>query len=186
MTLDEMRVDFITRRRGSMALPMTGIFVYSTAALLSLVLDERWHNVALTLCFWAIMPIGALMMKVRGEQVGSPAENPLFLLSNYARWMALATWAIHIPVGIYAPQLFPISVGIGFALHWVIFSWTLMHPVGFIHLAMRIWLVLLGWHLAPDNHMGGVALGVALAYAVSVFQLSRIDWPAHFKSLERT
>ena len=178
MTLREMRLDFILRRRGSMALPMTGIFAYSVAAVLSLVLAPRWHNLALTLCFWAILPLGALMMKLRGEAQGDPRENPLFDLSNKARVMALSTWAIHIPLWIYAPDLFPISLGIGFALHWVVFSWTVDHPVGFIHLGMRISFVLLAWHLVPGNRMGAVAAGIALAYAISVFQLSRIDWTA--------
>lgn len=163
-----------------MALPITGIIVYSAAALLSLVVAAKLHNLVLTVCFFAIMPVGALMMKLRGEEVGSPAENPLFDLSAKARWMALSTWAIHIMVWIYAPALFPLSVGIGFALHWVVFSWTLDHPVGFYHLAMRIIFVIAAWHLVPSNRMGAVAAGIALAYAVSVFMLSRIDWNAHF------
>jgi hypothetical protein len=178
MTLQEMRLDFILRRKGSLALPITGSIVYSAAAMLSLLVDPRWHNLALTLCFWSIMPIGALMMKIRGEEIGTQRENPLFGLSTKARYMALSTWAIHIPIWIYAPELFTISVGIGFALHWVVFSWTVDHPVGFIHLGMRIIFVLLAWHLVPANRMGAVAAGVALAYAISVFMLSRIDWRA--------
>ena len=180
MTLDEMRLDFILRRRGSMALPMTGILAYSAAAVLSLLFDPRWHNAVLTACFFSIMPLGALMMKLRGEEIGDPRANALFDLSNKARWMALSTWTVHIPIWVYAPSLFPITVGICFALHWVIFSWTLRHPVGFMHLGMRILFVLTAWHLVPGNRMGAVAAGIALAYAVSVFQLSRIDWRAHF------
>lgn len=179
MTFQEMRIDFILRRKGSLALPTTGIAAYSAAAVLSLLLDPRWHNLALTICFFSIMPLGALMMKLRGEELGSAQENPLFGLAAKARWMALSTWAIHIMVWIYAPELFPVTVGIGFALHWVVFSWTVDHPVGFIHLAMRILFVLVGWHLFPANRMGAVAAGIALAYAISVFQLSRIDWRTH-------
>lgn len=178
MTLQEMRLDFILRRRGSLALPICGVFVYSVAAILSLILEPRWHNLALTLCFFAVMPLGALMMRLRGEAQGSAAENPLFDLSAKARVMALSTWAIHIPLWIHAPELFPISLGIGFALHWVVFSWTVDHPVGFIHLSMRIVFVLTAWHLSPGNRMGAVAAGIALAYAISVIQLSRIDWRA--------
>ncbi len=134
----------------------------------------------LTVCFWLIMPIGAVMMKIRGEELGSAAENPLFGLASKGRWLALATWAVHIMVWIYAPELFPVTVGICFALHWVVFSWTVDHPVGFIHLAMRLF-VLLAWYLVPGNRMGAVAAGVALAYAISVIMLSRIDWKAHFE-----
>lgn len=176
MNFQELRLDFIMRRKGSMALPITGIMVYSAAAILSLIVDPRWHNLVLTLCFWSIMPVGAVMMKLRGEEIGSPQENPLFGLAAKARIMALSTWAIHIMVWIYAPELFPVTVGIGFALHWVVFSWTLDHPVGFIHLGLRILFVITAWHLVPGDRMGAVAAGVALAYAISVFQLSRIDW----------
>lgn len=177
MTFGEMRADFIARRRGSMALPITGVVVYSAAALLSLVVMPGLHNLTLFLCFWAIMPVGALMMRLRGEGKANP-DNPLFQLSAYGRVMALATWAIHIPVWIYAPALFPLTVGIGFALHWVIFSWTLGHPVGFIHLGMRIAFVIAAWHLFPGNRMGAVSAGIALAYAISLVQLGRIDWQA--------
>ena len=182
MSLEEMRLDFITRRKGSMALPMTGIIAYSAAAILSLLVDPRWHNWVLAACFWSILPIGALMMKVRGEELGSAAENPLFDLAAKGRWMALATWAVHIMAWIHAPELVPVTIGICFALHWVIFSWTLGHPVGFIHLAMRFLFVLSAWHLVPGNRMGAVAAGIALAYAISVVMLSRIDWRAHFEA----
>ena len=183
MNFQELRLDFIMRRKGSMALPITGIIVYSAAAILSLIVDPRWHNLVLTLCFWSIMPVGAVMMKLRGEEIGSPQENPLFGLAAKARIMALSTWAIHIMVWIYAPELFPVTVGIGFALHWVVFSWTLDHPVGFIHLGLRILFVITAWHLVPGDRMGAVAAGVALAYAISVFQLSRIDWQTRFATV---
>ena len=176
MTFEEMRVDFIVRRKGSLALPMTGCIVYSMAAILSLLVDTHLHNLVLTLSFWSIMPVGALLGWARGEEMGSPPANPLFRLSAMARIMALSTWAIHIPVWVYAPSLLPITIGIAFALHWVVFSWTLAHPVGLVHLAMRIIFVLTAWHLCPVNRMGAVAAGIALAYTISLIQLSRIDW----------
>lgn len=178
MTFQEMRLDYITRRKGNWAVPVAGLVAYSLAAILSIILEPQWHNLALVLCFWTIPPVGALLMKMRGEDIGSPQENALFDLSAKARWMALSTWAIHIPIWIYAPALLPISIGIGFALHWVIFSWIVGHPVGFIHLGMRIAFVLSAWQLFPSNRMGAVAAGIALAYAISVFMLSRIDWNA--------
>ncbi|WP_152616232.1 DUF7010 family protein [Sphingomonas sp. ERG5] len=176
MTFDEMRADFIIRRKGSLALPITGVLVYSAIALLSLAVDPRLHNLVLALGFWTIMPVGFLIGRLRGEDMSTPPENPLLRLSASARVMALATWAIHIPIWIHAPALFPISVGIGFALHWVIFSWTVGHPLGFVHLGMRIIFVLTAWHLCTANRMGAVCAGIALAYAISVVQLSRVDW----------
>lgn len=176
MTFDQMRTDFIVRRKGSLALPMTGVIVYSAAALLSLGIDSRFHNLVLALCFWSIMPVGLLIGRMRGEDMGMSPENPLFRLSAMARIMAMATWAIHVPIWVYAPDLFPVSVGIGFALHWVVFSWTIGHPLGLVHLGMRIIFVLAAWHLCAANRMGAVSLGISLAYAISLFQLSRVDW----------
>lgn len=181
MTLEEMRADFIARRKGSLSLPIAGAILYSLAALLSLWVSPERHNLVLTLCFWAILPIGALIMKLRGEQPPN-AENPLFKLSVVGRVLALSTWSIHIPVWIYAPDLFPLTIGIAFALHWANFSWMMNHPVGFIHLGMRVTFVLLAWFLAAQDRMGAVAAAVALAYAISVWQLSRIDWRAHAAS----
>lgn len=106
MTFDEMRADFIVRRKGSLALPMTGVLVYSAAALLSLIVPDSYRNRVLSLllvdhacrpCHWP----------VREEEMGTPANNPLFRLSAMARIMALATSAIHVPVWIYARALFP-------------------------------------------------------------------------------
>ena len=176
LTFEELRADFIIRRKGSLALPITGLLVYAAAALLSLVIDPVHHNLLLAIAFWTIPPIGAVIGRVRGEELGSPTHNPLFRLSALARIMALSTWAIHVPVWIYAPELFPISIGIGFAIHWVVFSWTIGHPLGIIHLALRIIFVLGAWHLCPENRVGAVCAGVALAYAISLLQLRAIDW----------
>src|SRR4029453_7518847 len=167
MTFEEMRADFIARRKGSLSLPMAGATLYSIAAFLSLWVPPEGHNLVLTLCFWTILPIGALIMRIRGEQSPNP-ENPLFKLSVVGRILALSTWSIHIPVWIYAPDLFPLTIGIAFALHWSIFSWMMDHPVGFVHLGMRITFVLLAWFLAPHDRMGAVAAGIALAYVISI------------------
>jgi hypothetical protein len=176
MTFEEMRADFIRRRNKVPSLPITGFINYSVASLLSLATPVRYHNLVLTLCFWAIMPVAAAIGRLRGEDLRGNPENPLFRLSALARIMVLATWTIHIPVWIYAPSLFPLTVGIAFALHWVIFSWTIGHPVGFVHLALRAILVPAAWILVPEDRMGAVAAAVAFCYIFSVWQLSRIRW----------
>jgi hypothetical protein len=177
-TFEELQRDFIARRKGVPSLPITGIVNYSAAALLSLVVAPAWHNLVLTLCFWAIMPVAAVIGALRGEKQTGNGDNPLFRLAAYARIMVLATWAIHIPVWILAPSLFPLTVGIAFALHWVVFSWTIGHPLGFVHLGLRAILVPLAWWAVPGDRMGAVAAVVALSYAISVWQMSRIDWAA--------
>jgi hypothetical protein len=179
VTFEEMQADYIARRKGVPSLPITGIVNYSAAAGLSLLVDPRLHNVVLAAAFWAIMPVAAAIARLRGERMTGNDDNPLFRLAGYARIMVLATWAIHIPVWIYAPALFPLTLGVAFALHWVVFSWSVGHPLGFVHLALRATLVPATWWLVPANRMGAVAAAVAFCYAVSVWQMSRIDWRAH-------
>jgi hypothetical protein len=176
MTFDEMRMDYIVRRQGVPALPITGCINYSAAAVASLAVPAAHANLVLTICFWAIMPVAALIGRLRGESAMTNPANPLFQLGAMARLMVLATWAIHIPVWIHAPSLFPLTVGIAFGLHWVIFSWSIGHPVGLIHLGIRTPLVLAAWFLVPGNRMGAVAAAVAISYMISVWQLSRIPW----------
>lgn len=186
MTFEEMQADYVVRRKGGLGLPITGILNYSVAAILSLWTPVAYHNLLLTICFWGIMPVGALISRLRGEQVFANPDNPLFKLSALGRTIALLTWSIHIPVWIYAPALFPLTVGIGFCLHWLIFSWSMGHSIGFIRAPLRIGLVLLAWHLADENKMGAVAAAVVIAYAVSVWQLSRIDWKSRGLTLKQS
>lgn len=173
MTFEEMQRDFIKTRLGVPSLPFAGVIVYSAIALASLAVPPEHRNLLLFLGFWAIMPVGALVMKLRGETGGDPC-NPLFRLASLARSMVLATWAIHIPVWIYAPALFPLTVGIAFALHWIVMGWSMGNAVGIVHVVLRASLVLTAWSLWPDNRVGAVCAVVALCYLISILHLRRI------------
>ncbi|QJU58230.1 hypothetical protein HL653_10905 [Sphingomonas sp. AP4-R1] len=186
MTLDEMRADFLCRRKGVPSLPITGCINYSIAALASLFVAPEHANLALAICFWAIMPVAALIGWLRGEQMRESSDNPLFRLANLARMMVLATWAIHVPVWIYAPTLFPLTIGVAFGLHWAVFSWTIDHPLGLIHLGLRCTLVVAAWLLVPGNRMGAVAAAVAVSYMISVWQLSRILRQEKISNMDRS
>lgn len=174
MTFEEMQRDFIRTRLGVPSLPFAGVMVYGAIALASLWIAPDRRNLLLFLGFWLIMPLGAIIMKLRGETGGNPA-NPLFDLSVLARWMVLATWAIHIPVWIHAPQLFSLTVGIAFALHWVVMGWSMGTYAGVVHLALRTGLVLAAWHMCPGNRVGAVCAVVSFSYLFSILQL------AHFR-----
>lgn len=172
-TFEEMQSEFVRTRKGGLSLPITGVVNYSAAAMASLFVAPAQANLVLALCFWAIPPVGALIGRIRGEDFGGSADNPLFRLSKLARIMVLSTWAIHIPVWIHAPSLFPLTVGIAFGLHWAVFGWTIGHPLGLVHLALRVVLVPAAWYAAPSNPVGAVSAAVALCYLFSVWQLGR-------------
>jgi hypothetical protein len=191
MTLAEMRADFMRRRRGALSLPIAGIGNYGAAAVASLFVPKAYANLVLAISFWAIPPVAALIGRIRKEDFRGNPANPLFELSKLARIMVLSTWSIHILVWLDAPDLFPATVGVAFGLHWVVFGWSIGHPLGLIHLCMRAVLVPAAWYAVPDNRMGAVAAAVALCYLVSVLQLHSMSFdapsraaPANLKSDE--
>lgn len=175
LTLEEMRADYRRSRGVVPSLPIAGCINYSVAAVLSLAVAPERANLVLFCCFWAIMPVAALIGRLRGGEASGDAGNDLLALSVVMRWMVLATWAIHVPVWLYAPTLFPLTIGITFGLHWMIFGWMLDRPIGVHHLAVRTLLVLAAWFLFSANRMGAVSLAVAFAYGFSVWELSRMS-----------
>ncbi|HYG47003.1 MAG TPA: hypothetical protein VD846_03585 [Allosphingosinicella sp.] len=175
MTFAEMQADFLRGRRGALSLPLTGIANYAAAAAASLFVPAAFANLVLALCFWAIPPVAALLGRIRGEDFRGTPGNPLFRLGKLARIMVLSTWAIHIPVWIHAPALFPLTVGVAFGLHWAVFGWSIGHPLGLVHLGLRATLVPAAWTASPGNPMGAVAAAVAFCYLVSVLQLRSLD-----------
>jgi hypothetical protein len=170
MTLQELRVDFILRRKGCLSLPITGCIVWSLAAIASFLVPPARANVALIISYFLLIPISIAIARIRGEQmIGS--ENPLFKLASMSRLMVSLLWAVHLPLFFWAPEFFPLSMAIGFAIHWIVFSWTVDHPVGLIHAILRTFLVLGGWYFFPENRGGAVSIAVAVAYLLSVWQL---------------
>jgi hypothetical protein len=176
MTFAEMQADFIRSRKGALSLPLTGIVNYGVAAVASLFVPGDFANLVLALCFWAIPPVAALIGRIRKEDFRGDSGNSLFQLARLARIMVLSTWVVHVLVWLHAPDLFPATVGVAFGLHWVIFGWSIGHPVGLVHLGLRATLVPAAWYAAPDNRMSAVAAAVALCYLVSVLQLRSLPW----------
>lgn len=169
MSFDDMRLEFLRDRLRVPSLPITGAIVYATVAIVTLMVVPSQRNLALFIGFWTIMPLGAGLMKLRGDPAGCP-NNPLFRLSVLARWMVMATWAIHLPVWAYAPAMFSLTVGIAFALHWIVMGWILQTSIGVVHLVLRTTLVLTAWHLWPDNRVGAVCAAVSVSYVASIIQ----------------
>ncbi|MDI9240108.1 hypothetical protein QLQ15_14430 [Lysobacter sp. LF1] len=174
MTLQELRADFMERRKGCLSLPITGCIVWSLAAIASFVVPHDKANLALIVCYFLLIPISIAIARVRGEQIGGGAQNPLLRLAGQCRLMVTLLWAVHLPLLFLAPEFFPLSMAVGYGLHWIVFSWTVGHPVGLVHALLRTFLVVGGWLLFPGNRVGAVAVGVVIAYLVSVWQLNRL------------
>lgn len=80
-------------------------------------------------------------------------------------------WAVHFPLAFHAPEFVPLSVGISFGLHWIIYSWIINHPLGIIHAILRTLLVLIAWYAFPQYSTFAVSIAVVLAYSFSLFQM---------------
>jgi hypothetical protein len=173
-TLEEMRADFVSRRKGCLSLPITGCFVWSLAALASFLVPPSQANLALIVCYFLLFPIAVVIARLRGEQIGGGAENPLLRLAALCRLMVFLLWAVLLPLFFLAPTLFPLAMAIGFGMHWIVFSWTVGHPVGLVHALLRTFLVVVTWFLFPENRVGAVAIAVAVTYIVSTWQLRRM------------
>jgi hypothetical protein len=182
MTLDELRADFVDRRNGCLSLPITGCIVWSLAAVAGLYVPPPHANTALIICYFLLIPVSIAIAKVRGEQVRGGTENPLFRLAALCRLMVTLLWGIHLPLLFLAPQFFPLSLGIGYGVHWIVFSWTVGHPVGLIHASVRTLLVVAAWLSFPSDRMIAVAIAIVIAYSISVGQLIMLrkqGWPNH-------
>lgn len=180
MTLDELRADFIHRRNGCLSLPITGCIVWSLAAFSSFLVRPERANTMLVVCYFLLVPISIAIARIRGEQTRGGAENPLLRLAALCRLMVTLLWAVHLPLFFMAPAFFPLSMAVGFGIHWVVFSWTVGHPVGLIHAFLRTSLAVAAWLLFPEDRAGAVSIAVAVAYLVSVVQLLRLHrrgWP---------
>jgi hypothetical protein len=175
LTLDDYRADFIRRRKGCLSLPITGCIVWSLAAIASFQAPLERANLALIVCYFLLIPISIAIARVRGEQIGGGAANPLLRLAALCRLMVTLLWAVHLPLLVLAPAFFSLSIAIGYGMHWIVFSWTVDHPVGLLHALLRTALVSAAWWLLPDARVPAVALAVAITYLVSVGQLIRLN-----------
>jgi hypothetical protein len=87
------------------------------------------------------------------------------------RVMVFLLWALLLPIFFLAPTLFPLAMAIGFGLHWVVFPWTVAHPLGMVHASVRTFFALTAWFLFPKHRMAGVAFATAATYGLSIVQL---------------
>lgn len=81
-------------------------------------------------------------------------------------------WAVHLAVLTLAPDLLPLSLGVGLGLHWVVFGWIIGHRLGLIHAVARTLCVTAAWWLAPDHRVSAVAAGVVLCYGYALLTLA--------------
>lgn len=170
MTLDEMRQEFEQSANRSVAMPIAGAIVWFTIAMLSTQVNARMGSLMLLFSSGAIFPIALLIARWRNEALVT-AVNPLARLLGLSVLMVNLLWAVHIPLFLIAPELAPLSLGIGLGLHWIVYSWIVQHPIGTIHAILRTLLVVGGWALFPDHRLLAVGLAIVFVYSFSIWRM---------------
>lgn len=167
-----LRNEFEQEAGRSLALPIAGAIVWSMAGIAALFLPAQIAAYVLLFGSGAIFPIGLAVARLLGENPMAN-NNPLSRLMGLCVLMVNLLWALHLTFLFTEASFFPLSLGIGLGLHWVVFSWIIGHPVGTIHAVLRTVLATALWWLLPVNPITAVALGVVVAYGYSIFVLSR-------------
>ena len=170
MTLDELRVDFERVSQRSLSMPVAGAIFWLVVALISTQVPERLGLLILLFGSGTIFPMAILISKITKEDVFS-SNNPLSKLMGSSVLMVNLLWAVHIPLFLYAPELLTLSVGIGLGIHWVVYSWIIQHPLGYIHAILRTALVVCVWFLFPESRILAVGLAIVSVYCLSLYQM---------------
>jgi hypothetical protein len=124
-----------------------------------------------------IFPIALLIGKLRHEDL-TGRSNPLSRLMGMCVLMVNLLWAVHLPLMVYAPQFFPLSLGIGLGIHWIVYSWIIQHPVGLIHALLRTALIVTVWSVLPGARMVAIPLVIVFCYLIALVWMARRPIPA--------
>ena len=170
-TLADLRADFEQRTNRSMSLPIAGAIVWSLAAVCGYLLPFKLALLALVFSTGAIFPLALLIARLRKEALVN-STNPLSKLMGLCVLMVNLLWALHIPLLMKAPIFVPLSLGIALGLHWVVYSWIIVHPLGYAHAIVRTLGLVVAWFLFPSNVITACATVVVATYCITLFQMA--------------
>jgi hypothetical protein len=159
-----------------MSMPLAGALMWCAIAILGVVLPPRTALFALLSGTGAIFPLALIFAKIRSEQLIAN-RNEFAGLMVACVFMVNLLWAVHIPLLFKAPSLVPLSLGIGLGLHWVVYSWVIQHPLGYVHATLRTVGVFFAWLCFPTHSITACAIVVVATYCVALWQMAtrRID-----------
>jgi hypothetical protein len=170
--LADLRADYDRQAGRSLAMPIAGALVWTAVGAAGLVMPDRQATIVLLFATGAIFPVATLLARRLGERLLGNT-NPLARLMVLSTLMVNLLWVVHLSALAVAPELVPLTVGIGLGLHWIVFSWLVGQPVGIAHALLRSALVGAVWWLVPDARVAAVSAAVVVAYVASIATLSR-------------
>ena len=170
--LDQLRDDFTQEMGRSLAMPIAGAVAWTIAGVAALFLSQRDATYVLLFATGGIFPLALAIARPLNENILSRG-NPLSRLMGMSVLMVNLLWALHLSLLIRDFEFFPLSLGIGLGIHWIVFSWIKNNSTGLVHAVLRTILVTALWWLIPDNPITAVAVGVVVAYLYSIVVMSR-------------
>ena len=175
-TLRELRLAYERETNRSLAMPMSGALVWLVIAIFGYLLPENRATVVMLFGTGLIFPVALLIAKLRRENL-TDRLNPLSRLMGMSVLMVNLLWAVHLPLLMGAPRFFPLSLGIGLGIHWIVYSWIIQHPVGLMHAILRTGLVVTAWSVFPDRRMLAVPAVIVIVYLISLLFMVRRPIP---------
>lgn len=155
------------------SLPVAGALYWSALAGLGAILPpEDWGFAAAGLS-GLIFPLGLLLQPVFGSPF-MKAKSPLSRPVIYSVLAINLLWPAHIAIILNAPQIAPLSLAIGMALHWPVIGWVYGSSFGIAHALARTAAAAAIWYALPELRFNALPGAMAVIYLVTVIWLLRI------------
>jgi hypothetical protein len=174
--LNDLRAAYERESNRSLSMPIAGAVIWLVIGVCGYVLPENRATVVMLFGTGLIFPFALLIAKLRHENM-TDRLNPLSRLMGMSVLMVNLLWAVHLPLLIGAPRFFPLSLGIGLGIHWIVYSWIIQHPVGLVHAIVRTVLIVTAWSVFSTHRMIAVPLVIVMVYAASVVWMASREIP---------
>lgn len=184
-SLEQYREEF--KQKKMLAMPIAGCAVWFTLGILGLFIETQYLGLITFIGTGMIFYIGVGVSKITNEKllVKKSERNPFDNLFLSTVIMALMGYALVIPMAQLDHTTIPLSVGVISGLMWLPLSWTLQHPVGFIHTVVRTISLAFLWYLFPEHRFIVLPFAIVVIYLISIYQLY-IRWQTHQHSSSTT
>lgn len=164
------QAQFQIETNSGISLPVAGAIYWLVLGVLGYFLSPFEWALAAAVTSGMIFPLGILLQK----SFKSPflkAKSPLSSLALRATVSMNLLWPVHIAVMLNAVELFPLSLGIGMSLHWLIIGWGYDSRACILHVAVRTVVVSALWFLAPALSYTVLPFAVTVVYIITAVQL---------------
>lgn len=170
-TLDQYRQEF--KQKKMLAMPIAGCFMWCLLGFLALFIDTQKMVLITFIGTGMIFYVALGIAKFTNEQllVKKSERNPFDTLFLSTIVMSLMGYGLVIPMMQLDHTTVPLSVGIITGLMWLPLSWTLQHPVGFIHTTVRTVALVSLWYLFPGDRFIVLPFAIVVIYLFSIYQL---------------